>query len=70
MSSQLFVTLYTLSIYPSAHKQLRRHLRTLFVNSPVKNKISVTIAANEPNISISSIEYFLNVKDFLKRPTI
>ena len=26
MSSQLSVTLYTLSIYPSAHKQLRRDL--------------------------------------------
>ena len=26
MSSRLFVTLYTLSINPSTHKQLRRHL--------------------------------------------
>ena len=26
MSSQLFVTLYTLSIYPSTQRQLRRHL--------------------------------------------
>ena len=30
MSSQLFVTLYTLSIYPFAHKQLRRHLPNPF----------------------------------------
>ena len=30
MSSQLFVTLYTLSIYTSAQKQLSRHLPNLF----------------------------------------
>ena len=31
MSSQLFVTLYTLDLlYPSAHKQLRRHLLNPF----------------------------------------
>ena len=30
MSSQLFVTLHTLSTYLSAHKQLRRHLLNLF----------------------------------------
>ena len=34
MSSQMFVTLYTLSIYPSAHKQLRRHLPNLFREFP------------------------------------
>ena len=38
MWSQLFVTLYTYTIYiyPSAHKQLRRHLPYLFfVNTPI-----------------------------------
>ena len=30
ISSQLFATLYTLDIYPSAHKQLRRHLPNPF----------------------------------------
>ena len=36
MSSQLFVTIYALYIYPSAHKKLRRNL---FVNfSVVKEK--------------------------------
>ena len=34
MSSQLFVSLYTLSIYPSAHKQLRRHLPNPFREFP------------------------------------
>ena len=41
-SDQLFVTLYTLSIYPSAHKQLRRHhpnpfLEDLFCTRPTKD---------------------------------
>ena len=40
-SSQLFVTLYTLSIYPFAHKQLRKHSRILFVNSLV-NEMSLS----------------------------
>ena len=35
MKSQLCVTLY-LYIYPFAHKQLRRHLPKLFINSPVR----------------------------------
>ena len=34
MSSYLFVTLYTLFIYPSAHKQLRRHLSNPFRKVP------------------------------------
>ena len=34
MSSQLSVTLYTQSIYPSAHKQLRRHLPNPFREFP------------------------------------
>ena len=34
MSSQLFVTLYTPSIHPSAHKQLRRHLPNPFCEFP------------------------------------
>ena len=33
-SSQLFVALYTLSIYPSAHNQLRRHLPKPFREFP------------------------------------
>ena len=35
MSSQLFVTLYTLYSYPSAHKPLRRNIPNPFMNSPV-----------------------------------
>ena len=34
LSSQLLVTLYTLSIYPSAHKQLRRHPSNPFCEFP------------------------------------
>ena len=34
MTSQLFVTLYTLSIHPSAHKLLRRHLPNPFREFP------------------------------------
>ena len=34
ISSKLFVTLYTLSIYASAHKQLRRHLQNSFREFP------------------------------------
>ena len=34
MSSHLFVTLYTLSTYPSAHKELRRHLQNPFRKFP------------------------------------
>ena len=49
MSAQLFVKLYTLSIYPSAHKQLEDEiLPTLFLKSPVGiiiiyNNISIDI---------------------------
>ena len=34
MSSQLFVTQFTLSIYPSANKQLKRHFPTPFREFP------------------------------------
>ena len=34
-SDQLFITLYTLYIYSSALKHLRRHLPNPFENSPV-----------------------------------
>jgi hypothetical protein len=34
MSSYLCVTLYTLSIYPSAHKPLRRHIPNPFREFP------------------------------------
>ena len=35
MSIQLIVTLYTLSMYPSAYKQVKQHPQTFFVKSPV-----------------------------------
>ena len=34
MSPQVFVILYTLYIYPSAHKQLRRHIPNPFREFP------------------------------------
>ena len=34
MLSQLYVTLYALSTYPSAHKELRRHLQNPFRKFP------------------------------------
>ena len=39
MQSQLFVTLYTLSIYPSAQKQLRRHLPNHFREFPCTTQL-------------------------------
>ena len=54
MLSDLFVTLYTLSIYPSAHKQLRRHLPKTFANS--------LVSLNRQNKSIHpSSKIYLNI---------
>ena len=39
MSYQLFVTLYTLYIYPSAHKQLRWHLPSPFCDNYREDKL-------------------------------
>ena len=41
MSSQLFVTLYTLYIYPSAHKQLIQHLPIPFREFPCMTVLEI-----------------------------
>ena len=43
MSSQLLVTIYTLSTYPSAHKQLRRHLPNPFCEFPYFQKFFLPV---------------------------
>ena len=39
MSSQLFIALFTLSIHPSAHKQLSRHLSNPFREFPCISQV-------------------------------
>ena len=39
MSSQVFDTPYTLSIHPSTHKQLKRHLQNTFHEFPFSSSV-------------------------------
>ena len=59
--SQVFVTLYTLSIYPSAHKELRRHLPNLFREFPcmyiVSSVYGTRLFTTNLHYSLSSVYY-------------
>ena len=64
MSSQLFVTLYTLSIYPSAHKQLRWRLPTTFQEFPCKLSICKVVSLR------ISLKLFVASKLFISTYTV
>ena len=76
MSSQLLVTLYSLSIYPSAHKQLRRHLPNPFCEfhwsthegSHFKSTMPSTFVYRTADLSLRSREDLIRDKSGVRYP--
>ena len=65
MSSQLFVTLYALCIYPSTHKQLGRHLPKPFCKFPCRSSTEkvamLQIKSTIKNWKLSNFELLIRI---------